>query len=116
MKLIKQLLQSMPPRFFFVGDNGSFGREQDIFDEVFEVLNEYRSRRDRRESIIVESPTPLTDADKRIIRNLLGASENTPIIERRSPGIGAAIQIMYNGTVYTFSEGDRLGRLKSRFL
>jgi hypothetical protein len=114
MKLIKQILQSTPPRFFFVTNNKKSRRDKDIFDEVFEVLNEYRARRAHRESIIVESHSPLTDADRLAIREFLGAPGDTPIIERRSVGVGATFQMVHNGTVYTLNESNRLERLKSK--
>jgi F0F1-type ATP synthase delta subunit len=118
LKYILQRAQLFSPRLLFAG---SSMRQSDVEDgallEILEILNEYRSRKNRHETLFIESAVPLSLEDKEDIKINLRLPLSTRVVEHINPSLGSSFQIMYKNQIYTFVvDNNRLERLKTLFV
>jgi F0F1-type ATP synthase delta subunit len=118
MKYILQLIQLFSPRLFFAGNSvAQSDLEDKVVREIFEILESYRARKNKNETLFIESAMPLSFEDKDDIKIKLGLPLDTQVVEHINPSLGSSFQIMYRNQIYTFvSDSNRLERLKTLFI
>lgn len=114
MAIAKLLSRTISRALLLLSQRRLRSEDEDLMD-VVRVLGVYRSMRDIKESIIVDSFQPISQSDRDFIRGLLHAPEDTRIIERVNPGLVGSFQIIYRGKVYSYQNHYRLQELREFF-
>lgn len=114
--VVKRIINLFPGRFLFAGLNGNnLGKEEDD-REVINILARYREIKREQNAIVIETALPITESDKKSVRDMLGAPENTLVVEKLSPALVNSLQIIYQGQIYSFQSDNRLEKVKKNFI
>lgn len=117
MKHLRKFTRFLSPQLFMAGGAVKMeAAEDEILEEVFVVLNEYRLRKKKHETIFVETAIPLSVETKQEIKKALLVPSSTPLIEHINPSLGSSFQILYKNLIYTHRDGNRLEQLKTYFV
>src|SRR5690606_20512527 len=82
MKHLRKFTRFLSPQLFMAGGAVKVETSGDeILEEVFAVLNEYRLRKMKSETIFVETAVPLSAEMKQDIKRALLVPSSTPLIE-----------------------------------
>lgn len=101
---------------FFPSSNRKAVSDEEDAREVVRFLALYRTWREEREAVIVETFQPLSVEDRQVVREFLKVPDETKVVERINPALVGSFQIVYKGQIHAYHSDNSLYKLKEFFI